>query len=122
MSDVVKDKVDWTDHAGNEAGEMFFDERMPSASEIAVMAEQFKALADPTRLKLLMLLFAGERCVGDLAAHLDVSQSAVSHQLRILRTLKIVRYHKDGREVFYDLADDHVRDILSRSLEHVLHD
>jgi DNA-binding transcriptional ArsR family regulator len=102
--------------------EIELDDIHPSASEIAVMAEQFKALADPTRLKLLMLLFAGERCVGDLADHLEVSQSAVSHQLRILRTLKIVRYRKDGREVFYDLADDHVRDILRRSLEHVLHD
>lgn len=104
------------------AMDLIFEANPPSEAEINAMAEQFKALSDPTRLKLLMLLFSGERCVGDLAAHLDVSQSAVSHQLRILRNLKIVRYHKDGREVFYDLADDHVRDILSRSLEHVLHD
>lgn len=86
------------------------------------MAESFKALSDPTRLQILALLFASERTVGDLADHLDVSQSAVSHQLRILRTMDIVRYHKEGREVYYSLADDHVRDILLRTLEHILDD
>ncbi|MCB2213965.1 metalloregulator ArsR/SmtB family transcription factor [bacterium] len=89
---------------------------------ILAMAESFKALADPTRLRILALLFEGERSVGDLADHLAVSQSAVSHQLRLLRTLDIVRFRKDGREVYYDLADDHVRDILSRTLEHILYD
>jgi len=86
------------------------------------MAERFKALSDPTRLQILALLFAGERTVGDLADHLDVSQSAVSHQLRILRALDIVRYHKEGREVYYSLADDHVRDILLRTFEHIMND
>jgi DNA-binding transcriptional ArsR family regulator len=89
---------------------------------IQTMAESFKALADPTRLRILARLSEGEQCVGDLADNLDVSQSAVSHQLRLLRSLDIVRYRKDGREVFYDLADDHVRDILSRTLEHILFD
>jgi DNA-binding transcriptional ArsR family regulator len=86
------------------------------------MAESFKALADPTRLQILALLFEGERGVTDIAEHLEVSQSAVSHQLRILRALDIVRYRKDGRAVFYQLADDHVRDILTRTLEHILID
>ena len=86
------------------------------------MAESFKALSDPTRLQILALLFAGERSVGNLADHLDVSQSAVSHQLRILRALDIVRYHKEGREVYYSLADDHVRDILLRTFEHIIND
>jgi ArsR family transcriptional regulator len=86
------------------------------------MAESFKALADPTRLRILALLYDRERTVGDLADHLAVSQSAVSHQLRLLRTLDIVRYRKEGREVYYDLADDHVRDILLRTLEHILYD
>jgi DNA-binding transcriptional ArsR family regulator len=95
---------------------------MPSEEVIMTMAESFKALADPTRLRILALLFGGERGVSDLADHLEVSQSAVSHQLRILRSLDIVRYRKEGREVFYDLADDHVRDILSRTLEHILVD
>jgi len=89
---------------------------------IETMAESFKALADPTRLRILALLFAGERSVGDLAAYLKVSQSGVSHQLRLLRTLDIVRYRKEGREVFYTLADDHVREILMLTLEHILYD
>jgi DNA-binding transcriptional ArsR family regulator len=95
---------------------------LSSDAVIAAMAETFKALADPTRLKILSLLFDGECSVSALTEHLDVSQSAVSHQLRLLRSLNIVRYRRDGREVFYDLADDHVRDILLRSFEHSLHD
>ena len=95
---------------------------MLSEDVVSTMAESFKALGDPTRLRILALLFEGERGVGDIAEHLEVSQSAVSHQLRILRTLDIVRYRKDGREVFYDLADDHVRDILTRTLEHIIMD
>ena len=98
------------------------EEEMPSEETIHAMAESFKALADPTRLKILALLFNGERSVGDIADHLAVSQSAVSHQLRLLRSLDIVRYRKEGREVYYDLADDHVRDILMRTFEHILHD
>lgn len=93
-----------------------------SDEAINAMAESFKALGDPTRLRILSLLFIGERSVGGLAEYLDVSQSAVSHQLRILRNLNIVRYRKDGREVYYTLADEHVRDIFSRTLEHIIHD
>ena len=89
---------------------------------IQTMAESFKALADPTRLRILALISEQECSVGDIADHLEVSQSAVSHQLRLLRSLDIVRYRKDGREVYYDLADDHVRDILNRTLEHILYD
>jgi DNA-binding transcriptional ArsR family regulator len=89
---------------------------------IQAMAESFKALADPTRLKILAILFPGECCVGDIAEQLSVSQSAVSHQLRLLRSLDIVRYRKAGREVYYDLADGHIRDILMRTFEHILHD
>ena len=89
---------------------------------IQTMAESFNALADPTRLRILALISEQECSVGDIADHLEVSQSAVSHQLRLLRSLDIVRYRKDGREVYYDLADDHVRDILNRTLEHILYD
>jgi len=98
------------------------DDEMPSEVAIHAMAESFKALADPTRLKILALLFAGERGVGEIAEHLEVSQSAVSHQLRLLRGLDIVRYRKVGREVYYALADEHVRDILVRTFEHTLHE
>ena len=96
--------------------EMLSDEVMET------MAESFKALGDPTRLRIMALLFNGERTVGDLADHLVVSQSAVSHQLRLLRNLDIVRNRKEGREVYYALADDHIRDIYTRTLEHILID
>lgn len=97
-------------------------DEMLSEETIITMAESFKALADPTRLRILALLFEDEHSVSSLADHLAVSQSAVSHQLRLLRTLDIVRYRKEGREVFYSLADDHVRDVLLRTLEHILLD
>lgn len=93
-----------------------------SEAMFLTMAESFKILADPTRLKILALLFTETLSVGEIAEHLVVSQSAVSHQLRLLRNLNIVRYRKQGREVHYDLADDHVRDILQRTFEHILHD
>jgi ArsR family transcriptional regulator len=99
-----------------------FDAAELSEDVIITMAESFNALGDPTRLRILALLFNGERSVGDLANHLDVSQSAVSHQLRILRSLDIVRYRKDGREVYYHIADDHVREVLSLTGEHILYD
>ncbi len=98
-----------------------FNGEMPSEDVMRAMAESFSALADPTRLRILALLYAGERSVNDLADHLEISQSGVSHQLRILRSLNIVRYRKQGRRVFYDLADDHVRDIFSRTLIHITH-
>ena len=98
------------------------DPELLSDEVMDTMADSFKALGDPTRLRIMALLFNGERTVGDLADHLSVSQSAVSHQLRLLRNLDIVRHRKDGREVYYALADDHIRDIYTRTLEHILID
>lgn len=87
--------------------------------EIEVLAELFHQMADPTRLLLLISMFGGERCVCELAEKTDVSISAVSHQLRSLRTARLVRSRKKGRHVFYRLDDDHVRDLVSKGLEHV---
>jgi DNA-binding transcriptional ArsR family regulator len=106
----------------NEQAITRIDPEMLSDEVMAAMADSFKALGDPTRLRIMGLLFDGERTVGDLADHLAVSQSAVSHQLRLLRNLDIVRHRKDGREVYYALADDHIRDIYTRTLEHILID
>jgi len=77
-----------------------------------------KAIADPTRLKILAALTAGELCVCDLASLLGMSESAVSHQLRVLRQANLVAWRRAGRQVFYRLADDHVREILDAALEH----
>ena len=77
-----------------------------------------KGFADPTRFKLLLLLRRGEVCVHRLAETLEMSQSAVSHQLRVLRAARLVSYKKRGRHVFYRLADDHVREMLTSTLSH----
>lgn len=99
-----------------------FGESQISDETILSMSEIFKALSDPTRLRILAMLIDKEHSVNDLADRLDVSQSAVSHQLRLLRVLNVVRFHKLGREVYYSLADDHVRDILFRTIDHILFD
>jgi DNA-binding transcriptional ArsR family regulator len=87
----------------------------------ARLAELFKALSDPTRVRILSALAAGELCVCDVAAALGMSQSAISHQLRVLRQLRLVRRRKDGQMAFYTLDDEHVSDLFRQSLENVLH-
>jgi DNA-binding transcriptional ArsR family regulator len=85
------------------------------------VAETFKALSDPTRVRLIAALAEGELCVHDLAALLDMSQSAISHQLATLREMNIVAYTREGRHVYYRLDDDHVRDFFYQALEHTQH-
>jgi len=85
------------------------------------LAETFKALGDPTRVRIVSALCAGERCVNDLAILLEMSASAVSHQLRVLRNLHLVRARKEGRNVYYALDDDHVVRLVSQALDHVRH-
>jgi DNA-binding transcriptional ArsR family regulator len=85
------------------------------------LAETFRALSDPTRVRIVSLLTEAELCVYDLAAALGMSQSAVSHQLRSLRDLRLVRWRREGRQIFYTLDDDHVADLFRRGLEHVAH-
>ena len=88
-------------------------------SELERLALTFKVLGDPTRLKIFVALSGGEMCVCDLAAYLGLSESAVSHQLRILRNLKIVRYRREGKVVYYRLDDHHVSTLINQTLEHV---
>ncbi len=95
------------------------EELQVHTEEVEVLAELFHQMADPTRLLLLMSMFSGEKCVCELAEKTDVSVSAVSHQLRSLRTARLVRSRKKGRHVFYRLDDDHVKDLVSKGLEHV---
>jgi DNA-binding transcriptional ArsR family regulator len=87
----------------------------------AQVAEIFKALADPTRVRILHALLHAELCVGDLAAVLEMSESAVSHQLRLLRGLRVVRARRDGKLVYYALDDEHVTRLFQLSLEHLGH-
>jgi len=85
------------------------------------LADLFSALSDPTRLRIISVLLAGEMNVGEIAAQLAMTESAVSHQLRGLRQMKLVRSRKDGRQVFYALADDHVTKLYRMGLDHVEH-
>jgi ArsR family transcriptional regulator len=85
------------------------------------LAEVFTALSDPSRVRIISALSQTELCVCDLAATLGMSQSAVSHQLRSLRERRLVRHRKQGRHVYYQLDDDHIRDLFRRGLEHVQH-
>ena len=92
---------------------------IPDSGVIDSLIDIFKALSDPNRLKIVIALSTCELCVCDLAAVTGSSESAVSHQLRILRNLKIVRYRREGKIVFYRLDDAHVDSLITQSLEHV---
>jgi ArsR family transcriptional regulator len=85
------------------------------------LAQTFQALSDPTRVRLISALTGSELCVCDLAAVLGLSQSAVSHQLRSLRDLRLVQARKEGREVFYSLDDEHIRQLFQFGLVHIKH-
>jgi DNA-binding transcriptional ArsR family regulator len=92
---------------------------LPKAKDVSVASELLKAVADPTRMKILAALrTAGELCVCDIAVVVEMSESAVSHQLRLLRDVNLVTSRKVGRQVFYQLSDDHVSSILNCALEH----
>ncbi len=90
-------------------------------TDTAHLAELFRALGDPTRLRLISALAGREQCVGDLAAAVEMSESAVSHQLRTLRQLRLVRVRRAGRQMFYALDDEHIEELFSRGLDHVRH-
>ena len=92
---------------------------MPDEEILYDLAELFKLFADSTRIKILYVLFASELCVCDIAQLLNMSQSAISHQLRALKQAKLVRHRREGKQVFYSLADGHVRTILGQGMEHV---
>jgi len=85
------------------------------------LAQTFKALSDPTRVRIISALLHSELCVHELAACLGMSQSAISHQLRTLREMRLVRFRKEGRHVYYTLDDEHIHDLFHQGLEHVEH-
>lgn len=94
-------------------------ELLPGEDELYDLAELFKVFGDSTRIKILYVLFESELCVCDIAQLLGLTQSAVSHQLRILKNNDLVKFRREGKTVFYSLDDDHVRSILSLGLEHL---
>ena len=92
---------------------------MPDEEILYDLAELFKIFGDSTRIKILYVLFESEMCVYDIALLLHMTQSAISHQLRALKQSKLVKYRREGKTVFYSLADGHVRTILGQGMEHV---
>lgn len=94
-------------------------QRMPGEETLASLAELFRVFGDPTRIRILTVLSEAEVCVCDIAQLLSMSQSAISHQLRLLKASSLVKSRRDGKTVFYSLADDHVRTMISQGMEHV---
>lgn len=94
-------------------------DELPDEEILYDLAELFKVFGDSTRIRILYALFESEMCVCDIAQLLGMSQSAISHQLRILKGSKLVKYRREGKTVFYALADGHVRTIINQGLEHV---
>ena len=105
----------------NEHQEEFDMEKELEMEFIHEMAEFFKIFGDGTRIRILQTLLEGEKNVGDLAEVLEMNQSAVSHQLRVLRQNDLVKYRKEGKVVFYSLDDEHVEEVLQQGMAHLRH-
>ena len=95
------------------------NDTLPDETELYDLAELFKVFGDSTRIRILYVLFEAEVCVCDLAAALNMTQSAISHQLKILKQNRLIKSRREGKSIFYSLADDHVRTIIAQGQEHI---
>lgn len=95
------------------------NETMPDEELLYDLAELFKVFGDSTRIKILYVLFESEMCVCDIAQVLNMTPSAISHQLRVLKQSQLVKFRREGKVIFYSLADDHVRTMLDNGIEHI---
>jgi DNA-binding transcriptional ArsR family regulator len=121
MSDKTRDKLLCQSHETNEKTLEEMRSNLGNEEEIRALSNIFKALSDPTRLKIIYVLSKSSFCVCDIAEILDMTQSAISHKLRILRDLKLVKYKREGKLVIYSLDDDHVLKLFQQGLDHVRH-
>ena len=120
MSENINEQIECCDC--NEIHEdllKIVNDTMPEETEPYDLAELFKVFGDSTRIRILFVLFEAEVCVCDLAKVLNMTQSAISHQLRILKANKLVNSRREGKSVFYSLADGHVRTIIAQGREHI---
>ena len=120
MSENVNEQIECCDC--NEIHEdllKIVNDTMPEETELYDLAELFKVFGDSTRIRILFVLFEAEVCVCDLAKVLNMTQSAISHQLRILKANKLANSRREGKSVFYSLADGHVRTIIAQGREHI---
>ncbi len=92
---------------------------MPDEERLYDLAELFKVFGDTTRIRILYVLFEAEMCVCDIAEVLNMTQSAISHQLRVLKQARLVRSRRVGKQIYYSLADDHVRTIIGQGMDHI---
>lgn len=95
-------------------------EKMPQEDKLYDLAELFKVFGDSTRIRIIWALFESEMCVCDIAYLLNMTQSAISHQLRVLKSARLVRYRREGKTVYYSLDDDHIKQIFEMGMEHIL--
>ena len=94
--------------------------KVPEEKDLYILTEFFKMLGNPTRIHILLLLMEQDGCVSSLAEQLGMTQSAVSHQLSLLKSNKLVKRRRDGKMIFYTLVDDHVRLVMKKGMEHIL--
>ena len=94
-------------------------QQMPAEEDLYDLADFFKVFADTTRIKILYVLLETEMCVCDIAQTLDMTQSAISHQLRVLKQMDLVKNRRDGKTIYYSLADNHIVSILNQGMEHI---
>ncbi len=106
-------------HEHSAEPQMLLEETLPDEEILYDLADLFKVFSDTTRIKILYSLMSGERRVADIAETVGATQSAVSHQLRILKTARLVKFQRDGKNVLYSLADDHVYTMLAQGLSHI---
>jgi ArsR family transcriptional regulator, lead/cadmium/zinc/bismuth-responsive transcriptional repressor len=105
-------------HADRHAGRGI-ESPMPGEASLITLSEFFRVFGDMTRLRILYLLSRDDLCVHDIADRLEMNQSAISHQLRVLKQARLVKYRRDGRSICYSLDDDHVKQIFTHGLEHI---
>lgn len=106
-------------HSGHKERVDAIKNLMPKEERLYELAELYKVFGDTTRIRILFALYEGEMCVCGIAELLNMTQSAISHQLRVLKNSKLVKFRKEGKTVFYSLDDDHIFKILSQGLEHI---
>lgn len=92
---------------------------MPEEEQLLDLAEFFKVFGDSTRIKILYVLSQSEMCVSDIATLLQMGQSAISHQLRVLKQMRLVKFRREGKTIFYSLSDGHIQTILAQGMEHI---
>ncbi len=119
MNDIKKKAISCSQLMIHEDIVKSVEENMPEENKLYDLAELFKVFGDTTRIKIIWALFESEMCVCDIAYVLNMTQSAISHQLRVLKAARLVRYRKSGKTVYYSLDDSHIKQIFGMGMEHI---